>query len=422
MNSVAKLSGEQLEDAFQLFNQMSEKLALSYGELDGRVAQLSAELAEARSERLKQLAEKERLASRLEGLLNTLPAAIIVLDKHGCINQVNAIAQKMLGDDLLGSLWSELAQQKIITVGDEFKLHNGCWISLSTRKLDAEPGKIILITDISETRHLQSMLNRKQRLTSLGEMLSSLAHQVRTPLSSALLYLSNVSHPSAQKADRIRYTEKSRECLHHLNRMVNDMLMFAKGSDSTMESIELSAFISQLQALLEPQLLEAGASLHIDNRVASAELPANRDALLGAFQNLTNNAIEACESAGVSKPELNLLIELTADKRLALSFSDNGCGIENDIKERILEPFFTTRSSGTGLGLAVVNATINSLSGTLEILSEAGAGSCFKIQLPLVNENTILPSELNAWSDMPASTKCAKNEISYFHQMNEANL
>ncbi len=422
MSSVAKISGEQLEDAFQLFNQMSEKLALSYGELENRVAQLSGELAEARSERLKQLAEKEVLASRLEGLLNALPAAIIVIAADNRITQVNAIAEQMFGENLEGQTWTQVAQNAIHSIGDELQLKDGRWVSISTQTLQAEPGKIILITDISETRGLQDVVNRQQRLTSLGEMLASLAHQIRTPLASALLYLSNVAHPGAQQQDRIRYTEKSRECLHHLNRMVNDMLTFARGGDSSLETIELAEFIEQFQALLKPQLTEAGAQLTIENTATTAQISGNRDALLGALQNLASNALAACEENNGQQAELNLSVAINATGMLEMRFSDNGGGIEDDIRERILEPFFTTRSMGTGLGLAVVNATINSHFGSLKIHSVVGEGSCFIIQLPLCHGDAILPSKLDESLMQQGQQKCIKNDSNYFHQVNEVKL
>ena len=97
MNSQINGAGKQLESAFQLFNQYSEKLADSYADLESHVSQLSEELAEARNERLIQLAEKEVLAKRLEGLLDALPAGIVVLDANGCITQTNPVAREMLG-------------------------------------------------------------------------------------------------------------------------------------------------------------------------------------------------------------------------------------------------------------------------------------------------------------------------------------
>ncbi|MBT8438886.1 MAG: PAS domain-containing protein, partial [Gammaproteobacteria bacterium] len=105
MKREDKLKDAQLEDAFQLFNQLSVTLAESYGDLQVQVEHLSRELTEARSERLKQLAEKERLANRLEGLLDTLPAGIVVLDSRGLITQANPVAHDMLGDEILGQAW-----------------------------------------------------------------------------------------------------------------------------------------------------------------------------------------------------------------------------------------------------------------------------------------------------------------------------
>ena len=100
MNSKANVSGDQLEDAFTLFNQMSARLADSYGDLETQVMNLSKELARVHDERLKELAEKELLARRLEGLLNTLPAANCRHDEQGCISQNNPIAEEMLGEEL----------------------------------------------------------------------------------------------------------------------------------------------------------------------------------------------------------------------------------------------------------------------------------------------------------------------------------
>jgi len=420
--SEVKLPGEQLEDAFQLFNLLSEKLADSYGDLETQVSCLSTELAEARSERLKQLAEKELLAKRLQGLLDTLPAGIVVLDKEDCINQTNPIAQDMFGQDLLGELWQSIAQKSFITEGDELRLLDGRWVSVSARPLAAEQGKIILVTDVSETHTLRTMLNRQERLTSLGEMVASLAHQIRTPLAAALLYLSNICHPLARDADKLRSAEKTRTQLHHLERMVNDMLIFARGGVTESECFCAGEIIDQLQQILGPRFSDSKARLIIDNQVPDAQLCGSRDALLGAFQNLANNAIEACEAS----PMLEIKVALSSDESIVFSFRDEGCGIADDIKERVLEPFFTTRSSGTGLGLAVVNATVVSHGGEFDIHSEHGIGSCFTIKLPLLAQRGVLPSDLTrTQSDVRGLLKSsqAANYISnYFHNAKEVQI
>lgn len=390
MNHEDNLNDVQLEDAFKLFNQLSMSLADSYRDLQTQVEYLSKELSEARSERLKQLAEKELLADKLEGLLDTLPAGIVVLDSHGHITQANPVAHDMLGDDLIGQAWKLLARRVLVTDGDELRLHDGRWISLCSRSLDAEPGKIILITDTTETRALQELVSRQQRLTSLGEMVASLAHQIRTPLATALLYLSNISHPQVQSADRTHFADKAKERLHHLERMVNDMLVFARGEVSDTESFSVAEFIEDFKQAQEPQIDGERTMLTIQSPGDNSRLCGNRDALFGAFQNLVNNAIEASEDT----LELNIRVFQTKNNMIEFSFEDNGCGISDDIKDRVLEPFFTTRRNGTGLGLAVVNATVSSFNGSFDIHSAPGEGSCFTITLPLSTGNQILPSEI----------------------------
>ena len=412
----------QLEDAFQLFNQLSQTLADSYGDLQTQVEHLSTELAKARSERLKQLAEKERIANRLERLLDTLPAGIVVLDSDGVINQVNPVAETMLGANLIGQSWDRVAQQALLTVGDELRLKDGRWVSLSARSLDAEPGRIILITDITETRTLQTMVSRQQRLTSLGEMAASLAHQIRTPLAAALLYLSNLSHPEAHTGDRFHYAEKARERLHLLERMVNDMLVFARGEVSDSERFDVDELIDEFCQLLEPQIAEAQGTVAIDNHAGNASLCGNRDALISAFHNLVNNAIEACDD----RPKLAIEVHRTARDEVEFRFSDNGRGMSDEVRDRAMEPFYTTRASGTGLGLAVVNATVASYNGELDIQSEAGAGSCIIIRLPLVNRDALLPSDISEAGSMARHRAGqfgnGNSQTSEYHPDNEVSV
>ena len=395
MNSQINGANEQLENAFQLFNQFSEKLADSYSDLESHVAQLTDELAEARNERLIQLAEKEVLAKRLEGLLDALPAGIVVLDADGCITQTNPIAREMLGLDvsdknIKGKQWESIAANKFITDGDELRLKDGRWVNVSACPLEDDPGKIILISDISETHTLQSMLNRQQRLSSLGEMVASLAHQIRTPLSSALLYLSTLDHPKNKAKDRLRFAEKARERLHHLERMVNDMLVFARGDVLQSEQINAAEFVNQVIKLLALSYSEDQITLVIDRDLNNVTIRANRDALLSAMQNIIDNAIEA---SGES-PKIEISAYLNNEEQFEINIKDNGCGMSEEIKERVIEPFFTTRSNGTGLGLAVVSATVNRYAGDMTIHSKEAQGCMFAIKFPCAEVSGMLPSNL----------------------------
>ncbi len=390
MNDEVKISGEQLENAFQQFNQLSEQLTDSYGDLESQVVELTAELIVVRSERLKQLEEKEVLADRLEQLLQTLPAGVVELDANGNISQVNAIASGMLGQHCLAESWEQIARDKFVSESDELRLNDGRWVTVSARPLGVEDGKIILISDVSDTHALQETVNRQQRLTSLGEMISSLAHQIRTPLASVILYISNINHDDAKASDKRQYVMKARERLHHLERIVNDMLVFARGGVSDSECFCLDEFTKDLKSLLMPQFVAAKGCLIIDNQIPEAPIRGNRDALLGVFKNIATNAIEA----GGEMPILEIKVAWSSDEAVEFSFRDNGCGISDQDKQKIMEPFYTTKSTGTGLGLTLVNATIVNHKGELTIDSKPGEGSCFKVKLPLPEQHVMLSSEV----------------------------
>ena len=417
MSSQINAASEQLENAFELFNQFSEKLAGSYGDLESHVTRLSKELAEARSERLIQLAEKEVLAKRLEGLLDALPAGIVVLDADDCITQTNPVARLMLGADrdsnkLLAKNWQSVAQKSIKTDGDELRTEDGRWVNLTACPLCVDntgvnKEKIILISDITETRTLQRKLNRQQRLSSLGEMIASLAHQIRTPLSSALLYISTLNHPKNDEKERICFADKANERLRHLERMVNDMLIFARGDVSESEYINANEIMIQLKNITgQNDSLEQSRMKHIrfdiDSNLQKVIIQANRDILLSTFQNIIDNAIEACSYTESSDAESReqVMIEIKAflntENQFEINIKDNGCGMSAAVKNKVLEPFFTTRSSGTGLGLAVVSTTVNRYAGEINIDSKEGVGSDFNIRFPRVEVDAMLPSNLSS--------------------------
>lgn len=419
MNDQINGAGEKLENAFQLFNQYSEKLAGSYADLESQVARLTQELADERNARLIQLAEKERLAKRLESLFDALPAGVVVLDSHGRITQTNRIAHNMLDIEAeeQDKKWESIATDTFINDGDELRLKDGRWVSLSACQLNDAQEKIMLISDVSETHALHEMLNRQQRLSSLGEMIASLAHQIRTPLASALLNISNSNHPANNEDRRLHFTEKAKERLRHLERMVDDMLIFAKGDVSEAEYMNTGEFFTQLKTLIEPDNESQQISLNMKSNLDEVSIQANMDALLSAMQNLIDNAVAACDTVENRTTDIAVTAFLNSENKFEINIKDNGCGMPQQTLERVLEPFFTTRSNGTGLGLAVVNATINRYNGQLKIDSQAGEGSNFNIQFPRAKSNGLLHSNLNA-IDINKQTIQARTKVTGEQEVN----
>jgi two-component system, sensor histidine kinase FlrB len=377
----ASLTDKQhaLESAFQLFNELSEELTGSYRQLQVQVLELSQELAAARSERMVQLAEKERLADRLERLLETLPAAVIVLDGDERVREFNPAANQLLGSLILGSHWNDILQEVALSGsagGHELKLKSGRLLTLTSSSLEQAPGRILVMLDVTETRRLQERLNRRERLTAMGEMSAQLAHQMRTPLSTALLYSSHLANDQLDPAKRRQFTAKLRNRLQHMERQIQDILMFARGGEAGKSVVCLSDVLRHFASAVEQTLADSETRLQVqDHSRHQARMVGREDALQGLFSNLLENAVQHHAS--------QVRISLSVDEEIHLRVEDDGIGVPEALRQRIFDPFFTTRSGGTGLGLAVVQNLVLSHGGEIHLHQGSMTGACFQIRFPL---------------------------------------
>ncbi|ANO51043.1 sensor histidine kinase [Woeseia oceani] len=364
-----------LESAFNAFNEQSALLESSYRELQQQVASLTARLDEAQSARHRELLAKERLSEQLANTLEALPGAVVVLDCHGVISECNAEAARLLNQPLLDRPWSEVAKREFAPVDNadgELQLHDGRVLSLQRRRLGRDLGEILLLTDVSETRRMTEMLARQQRLSAIGEMTARLAHQIRTPLASALLYASQMSPGDCSDASP---GGKVVARLRELDRMVADMLQFASGSNQDDEGIDVALLLADV-AETGSLPMEAASRVAVNIADSNLRIAGNRGALKGALLNLLDNALIASGDEG----RVDLGAWRDAD-RICLTVSDNGCGIPENELGRVFEPFFTTRPQGTGLGLAVVRSVVDAHQG--EVVLESGSqGTTVSLCLP----------------------------------------
>ncbi len=386
--SKTDIQSKSLENAFQTFNDLSIQLAESYRTLENRVASLSQELHQARSERLQQLIEKETIANRLTQLLELLPGGVVVLDGNGLIKEANPVAVEFLGEPLIGELWHQVIERAFtpeIDEGSEVVLKSGRRVSLSSRALQGEPGQIVLLTDVTEQHALQSMLNRHYRLSAMGEMAASLAHQIRTPLATALLYISHLNRPELADDERLKTHDKVISRLRYLDHMVNDMLQFARSGSFDMDCVQVSDLIEDLEQTVESQLVSQDAKLHVSPIDPRLQLKGNHDALLGALMNIVSNAVQATGSGA----EVCLSVTRSDDRRIRFRISDNGPGIDKEDLPNLFTPFFTTRPQGTGLGLSVAQTIVEAHHGTISASSEPGQGAVFTIEIPVASEREL---------------------------------
>ncbi len=405
----------ELTQAFEHFNQVSENLSASYQQLEEQVGSLTRRLAGDKASRAVEAEERIQTNHFHEQVLELLPGGVIVLDGDGHIQLCNGLALEYLGSPLLGELWRDVTVRafKNTAQHDALQLQNGRLVEISTNPLGKIPGQVLLFRDVTASCAIQDLMHRHQRLVAMGEMVASLAHQIRTPIASSLLYLSHLRMNRVSESDRKRSIDKIHSCLDHLEGTVSDMLLYAKGGQMGSDIIPVTAMLSDLQLIMRPQLHASGCVLNIQDESNGGLIYGSRDALMSVLQNLMINAIQAITSApsGALTPEgagnvlekaalsseihasndchgkLDLQVSSydskTGAEILRIVLKDNGPGIPQEIQEHIFEPFYTTKTHGTGLGLAVVRAIISAHDGAVWLKSEPGVGTSIGIELPI---------------------------------------
>lgn len=322
----------------------------------------------------------EQQVERYQQVLTVMPAGVILLDSQGIVREANPEAQRLLELSLLGARWYEVIQCAFAPReddGHEVSLRNGRKVRLAISA--SSTGQLILITDLTETRLLQARVSDLQRLSSLGRMVASLAHQVRTPLSSAMLYAANLASTNLNQATKERFQAKLLDRLHDLEKQVNDMLLFANGGDNKV----IQPFsINELAGEFSPMIEAAVKNKQIDYiqqiEKGEVQLLGNKNAIASALSNLVMNAVQIIGKGA----QIDVFFR-AVNNELRISVQDNGPGIAEELHNKIMEPFFTTRSQGTGLGLAVVQMVCRAHDGRLELHSKKGEGACFTMCFPL---------------------------------------
>lgn len=373
----------ELQRAFDAFNKVSAELTSAYESLQGRVASLTEELAIANGELRRQYQEKESLSERLTLLLDALPAGVVVLDGSGIVSGANPAAREMFGATVSGRHWGDVARERLeptLTLGEW--LLGARHLSVAESALDSAGGKLLLVHDVTVAHQMKSELERNQRLAAMGEMAASLAHQLRTPLAAALLYTSNLGQPDLSDEARKKFSDKASGQLRRLERLIQDVLLFARGESIGRDVIPASELLAEVAQTVEPLMREHGVTFVLEDAAGDTILVGGRKALFGALVSLLENALQATPAGG------NIcLFAVRNDDTLRIAVRDNGVGIGPELQTRIFEPFFTTRGQGTGLGLPIALGVARAHGGNIELDSQPGRGTEFAITLPLASTN-----------------------------------
>ena len=232
----------------------------------------------------------------------------------------------------------------------------------------------VLAHTLNEMR--TNILKRDQHLQM---MLSGIAHEVRNPLGGMTLFVGLLKEELHDRPEALKHVRRIGTEMEYLDRVVNDFLDFARKKPPVMESVEPAEEFEQLTTLLASELEEKNIELKQDVAATLGSVFWDRERMRRALLNLLRNAIQATDPGGT----VHLGIHPDGSNTIEIQVRDNGKGIPEENKERIFEPFYTTKQKGTGLGLALVKKTVESHGGLIRVDCETGTR--FSIRLPRSN-------------------------------------
>lgn len=273
-------------------------------------------------------------------------------------------------------------------------------MALESKEIDtkAEPGDEVkalhrnireLIRDVGQkSTHLEKSrqnLEQSERMALVGKLAAGMAHSIRNPLTSVKMRLfsleRNAHFTSTQKEDFSVIAEEIR----HVDTIVQNFLEFSRPPKLNFQPISLSAVVDQALQLLEHRLRSYEATVIIDREKRLPVFNGDPEQLKEVIVNIIINACEAMQQGGEIRITETLQTDGQKNSILCLSIQDSGPGIADTIRENIFQPFFTTKDEGTGLGLSIAMGIVNQHNGTIECISQPGAGTTF--MLSFVKEN-----------------------------------
>jgi PAS domain S-box-containing protein len=359
----------------------------TFHELVSRLKEKERELEE-----LRKKAEDRAMAIEgyNENILQSVPSGVISFDEEIRITKVNHAAEKILeikGETIRGKNHTDalnrpitdfLSDRKIIERGEiSYTTSSGkrIWLGLTLSPLKdkqgAKIGQILIFTDLTHLKAIESQIELRDRLSSLGEISAGIAHELRNPMAVIAGYTKLISKKvdSALKptADAI-----SKE-IAVMDRIISDFLSFAKPAELSMTDIDLKKLIENCTSSV---LAERDDIVLAIDMVELPMVKGDEVLLRQAFINLIQNSVEAMPQGG------SLTIKAFKGDFIDISISDTGHGISEDVKGKIFLPFFTTKEKGTGLGLAIVHKIVVSHGGNISV-DTGEKGTTFRIRLPL---------------------------------------
>lgn len=368
---------------------------------DFAIADLAAQLRmlgdELRSERLGRLAEITTLREVLDhiedGVLFTDEDDAVVFYNRALAEAVGRPLEAVAGlelDEIFAADHPLVAAARRARLEDQDLEHLHASLSdgprfqeaiLSVFRFERQPGAsglVILVKDLGGLRTLHDLVQYSAKVTEMGRITAGVAHEVRNPLQAMQLHLEVIRHRAPPDPAVQRATEAMERAIHELASLVRGVLDYLRPVRLELQEVDGNALVRSLVSFLEPEARRRGIAVTLELDPRKTLLLGDDSRLRQVFMNLIQNAFDAMPEGG----RLTVRTE-REDGHFRIDVADTGRGIPAEHRERIFQLYYTTRSEGTGIGLAIVHRIIAEHHGTVHVESAPGRGSTFRVRLPL---------------------------------------
>lgn len=352
-----------LDDVLRSFPDVLDTLRQSYDEIRARAERVENELCRANAELATKVRELDAVKGHLEAVLDSLPTGVVVRDARGRIVTVNRAAQDLLGEDqtrlagrrehaALQGPRADGSAYEVLSAGGKRLVLASLYseVRLSDGSLD---GSVEILDDRTERTALTERLHAADKMAALGTMAAGIAHEIRNPLNAVKGFASLLRRHAGVEERSRRWAELIVEGVSEADAIIENILSFGSPERLRLEAIRGEELLTSAVRVALP----AGSLAAVETRCDSPPFLGDRIKLRQAIRNLIANAVEASNGT----PRIEVELARRGDD-IVVRVSDDGPGIAAELRHRVLDPFFTSRAEGTGLGLALV-ATIARLHG-----------------------------------------------------------
>ncbi len=390
-------TNDEISDLAEAFNTMQAELKRTLEELQVRAATI-----EEQNRRLDQsVRELSRMRDYTENILQSVKGGVITFDLDSRITKINSSAiaaleaeetsiseteEHIRGTDLWNLVEEGLRFGETVT-GREIRMTtltgHSIPIDASTsllREGNHPIGLVVTFRDLSRLKVLEEQIRRADRLASLGHLSAGVAHEIRNPLGIIKGSASILHRRFGEKDGEEGLTESIIAEVDRLSDVVTNLLDFARPKPPNITRGNLNAVVEKALHLAQMHLVGGKIEIHNELSPDLPLIPIDPEQCEQVFLNLVLNALEAMEEGGT----LTVASYYDSDEDEAVvTVSDTGVGIDPESREKIFDPFFTEKSQGTGLGLSVTHMIVEAHNGRIEVESEVGEGSTFRVRFPM---------------------------------------